>query len=125
MTLPPGAVPTIDVREVVRRLHEDAVPPLVIDVREMDEFLAVRPAEGAALVPMSSFGAKFQELPRDRPLFMLCASGNRSSAATAHLLRNGFTDVSNVAGGIIEWQRAGLPVRRGPVAPGEGDLPTG
>jgi rhodanese-related sulfurtransferase len=125
MTLPPGAVPTIDVREVVRRLHEDPVAPLVVDVREMDEFVAVRPAEGAALVPMSSFAARFEELPRDRPLFMLCASGNRSSAATAHLLRNGFTDVSNVTGGIIEWQRAGLPVRRGPVAAGEGDVPTG
>lgn len=125
MTLPPGTVPTIDVREVVRRLHEDPVPPLVVDVREMDEFVAVRPAEGTSLVPMSSFAARFEELPRDRPLFMLCASGNRSSAATAHLLRNGFTDVSNVAGGIIEWQRAGLPVHRGPVAPGEGDLPAG
>jgi rhodanese-related sulfurtransferase len=53
---------------------------------------------------------------------MLCASGNRSAAATAHLLRNGYADVANIAGGIKEWERVGLPVRRGSVGPGEGEL---
>jgi rhodanese-related sulfurtransferase len=43
---------------------------------------------------------------------------------TAFLLRNGWTDVCNVAGGMEAWERAGLEVRRGPLDPGEGD-PTG
>jgi rhodanese-related sulfurtransferase len=55
-------------------------------------------------------------------LLIMCASGSRSAAATAHLLRNGWTDVTNVAGGITDWERAGLPVVRGPVTPAEGDL---
>ena len=38
------------------------------------------------------------------------------------LLRNGFADVHNVAGGMIAWTRAGLATRNGPLAPGEGDL---
>jgi rhodanese-related sulfurtransferase len=71
---------------------------------------------------MSVFAARFGELPKDRPLLVMCAAGSRSAAATAHLLRNGYTDVVNVAGGITDWERAGLPVRRGPVSPGEGDL---
>ncbi len=54
---------------------------------------------------------------------MMCAAGSRSAAATAWLVRNGYPDVANVAGGINEWQKAGLPVRTGPVAAGEGDLP--
>lgn len=116
----PTAIPTVDVREVERRLREDDVPPLVVDVRETDEHIAARLESGAILMPMSAFVARMDELPRDRPLLMLCASGNRSSAATAHLLRNGWSDVANVAGGIIDWQRAGFPVRRGPIAPDEG-----
>jgi rhodanese-related sulfurtransferase len=122
------AIPTIDVREADRRRREDGggagaggASPLVVDVREPNEFAAVR-LEGVLLVPMSQFAARFGELPRDRPLLVMCAAGSRSAAATAHLLRNGWTDVKNVAGGITEWEKAGLPVVRGPVTPGEGDL---
>lgn len=115
-------IATIDVREADRRRREDAGRPLIVDVREPNEFADVR-LEGVALVPMSTFATRFEELPRDRPLLVMCAAGSRSAAATAHLLRNGWTDVTNVAGGITEWERAGLPVLRGPVTPGEGDLP--
>jgi rhodanese-related sulfurtransferase len=54
---------------------------------------------------------------------MMCAGGTRSAAATGHLLRNGYTHVVNVAGGIKDWEAAGLPVRRGAVDPGEGEPP--
>lgn len=118
---PTPSIPTIDVHEADRRRRQGAGGPLVVDVREPNEFAAVR-LEGVALVPMSTFAARFEELPRDRPLLVMCAAGSRSAAATAHLLRNGWTDVTNVAGGITEWERAGLPVIRGPVAPGEGDI---
>jgi len=122
---PTPAIPTIDVREADRRRREGAGAssgaPLVVDVREPNEFAAVR-LEGVALVPMSTFATRFEELPRDRPLLVMCAAGSRSAAATAHLLRNGWTDVTNVAGGITEWEKSGLPVLRGPVAAGEGDL---
>ena len=99
-------------------------PPAIptIDVREPNEFEAVRLETDVALVPMSEFASRWEELPRDRPLLLMCAAGGRSAAATAHLLRNGLTDVVNVAGGITDWEQAGLPVRRGPVTPGEGAL---
>jgi rhodanese-related sulfurtransferase len=95
--------------------------PLLVDVRERNEFIEVR-APGAVLYPTSSFLLRFEELPRDRPLHVICNSGSRSAAVTAWLLRNGWTDVHNVAGGMTAWVRAGLGVRRGPLAPGEGDL---
>lgn len=95
--------------------------PLLVDVRERNEFIEVR-APGAVLYPTSSFLLRFEELPRDRPLHVICNSGSRSAAVTAWLLRNGWTDVHDVAGGMIAWVRAGLDVRRGPLAPGEGDL---
>jgi rhodanese-related sulfurtransferase len=100
---------------------DGAAAPLLVDVRERNEFIEVR-APGAVLYPTSSFLLRFEELPRDRPLHVICNSGSRSAAVTAWLLRNGWTDVHDVAGGMIAWVRAGLDVRRGPLAPGEGDL---
>jgi len=125
MTQPPGAVPAVDVSEAADRLGggaEAGNDPLLVDVREMDEFRDVR-IEGAALVPMSQFALRHGELPKDRPLLVMCAGGTRSAAATAFLLRSGWTDVANVDGGITAWQRAGLPVKTGTPEPGEGDLP--
>ena len=123
MSQPPGAIPAVDVAGAADRLNRaDAPKPLLVDVREIDEFRDVR-IDGAALIPMSSFAERHAELPKDRPLLVMCAGGTRSAAATGFLLRSGWTDVVNVDGGITAWQRQGLPVRRGEPAPGEGDLP--
>jgi rhodanese-related sulfurtransferase len=122
MTMPPQGLPTIDVSEASARLEAaDPTGPLLVDVREKDEFRTVR-ANGAVLVPMSEFAARSGELPKDRPILVICASGNRSAAATGFLLRSGWTDVTNVAGGTTEWERRGLPVNRGEPAAGEGSL---
>ncbi len=120
------AVPSIDVRDVARRLSADAPPdgmpaPLVVDVRNPDEFATAR-IEDAVLMPLPVFAQRFAELPADRELFLVCHSGNRSAAATAHLLRNGYEHVHNVTGGMVAWHGAGLPMRSGPPGPGEGDL---
>jgi rhodanese-related sulfurtransferase len=126
-------LPTVDVREAARPSAADAsapgaatapadgTGPLLVDVRERNEFVEVR-APGAVLYPTSSFLLRFEELPKDRPLHVICRTGSRSAAVTAFLLRNGWTDVHDVPGGMVAWLRAGLDVRRGPLAPGEGDL---
>ena len=49
-------------------------------------------------------------------------ASNGTLTGTAFLLGNGWTEVYSVAGGMDAWERAGLEVRRGPLAPGEGDL---
>ena len=120
----PGAIPTVDVTEADRRLREDPAHPVLLDVREMNEFLEVR-APGALLVPTSAFVARLGELPADRPLLVICHLGNRSAAVVGYLARMGRTDAVNVAGGMDAWARAGLPVRRGPLEAGEGDFPAG
>ena len=119
---PAPTIPTIDVTEAERRLREDADGPLLVDVREANEFEEVR-APGAVLVPMSAFAARAGELPSDRPLMLVCHLGGRSAAAAGFLIRSGGSDVVNVGGGMDAWERAGLPVRRGTPAAGEGDLP--
>lgn len=120
MTMP-QSIPTIDVVEADRRLREDPAGPVLLDVREPNEFVGVR-APGAMLLPTSAFMARIGELPPDRPLLVVCHVGGRSAAVTSYLIRAGRTDVVNVAGGMDAWARAGLPVRRGPLEPGEGEM---
>ena len=120
MSQPP--IPTIDVQEAARRLREDPDRPLLLDVREANEFAELR-APGAVLVPTSELMTRVGELPTDRPLLVVCHVGGRSAAVVGYLTRAGRTDVVNVAGGMDAWERAGLPVRRGPVEAGEGELP--
>jgi rhodanese-related sulfurtransferase len=119
---PGPALPAIDVVEAERRLREDPGRPLLVDVREESEFVEVR-APGAVLVPMSSFAARAGELPKDRPLMVMCHLGGRSAAAAGFLIRSGWSDVVNVTGGMDAWERGGLPIRRGTPEPGEGALP--
>jgi rhodanese-related sulfurtransferase len=121
MTMPPP-IPTIDVTEAERRLREDPEGPILLDVREANEFSEVR-APGAVLVPTSAFMTRVGELPADRPLMVVCHMGGRSAAVAGYLIRAGRTDVVNVAGGMEAWEQAGLPVRRGAPEPGEGTVP--
>lgn len=119
-------LPTVDVREAKRRLDEaePGAEPILLDVRELNEFTAQRVA-GAVLLPISRFALGFRQLPQDRPILVLCKVGGRSSMATDFLLQQGWPDVTNIAGGISAWASAGLPTTSGPVSPGEGELPTG
>jgi rhodanese-related sulfurtransferase len=119
MTMP-TTVPSISPREAADEVA--AGSSLIVDVRERNEFDQER-IEGVALLPISEFVARHGELPKDRPLLMLCAAGSRSTSATMYLLQGGWTDVRNITGGMIGWRSAGLPIRTGPTEPGEGDLP--
>ena len=121
MTMPP-AIPSIDVVEAERRLREDEDRPVLLDVREPDEFSAVRVA-GALLVPTSVFMTRVADVPADRPVMVMCHIGGRSAAVAGYLIRAGRNDVVNVAGGMDAWERAELPVRHGALEPGEGTLP--
>jgi len=122
----PRRVPAVSATEANQRLEaaggaEATHRPILVDVREPHEFVKVR-AERAALLPLSTFILRHVELRQDQPILMICNSGARSAQATAYLLANGWTDVTNVAGGTIAWLQAGLPARYGPLEPGEGDL---
>ncbi|WP_148573879.1 rhodanese-like domain-containing protein [Nocardioides caldifontis] len=84
----------------------------LIDVREADEYAAGH-VPGARLVPMSEITQRLDELPRDRPLYVICAVGQRSLAVADFLVRAGF-EAHSVAGGTYGWMQAGHPVETGP-----------
>ena len=116
---PPDPIPALDPLYADIRRRDPVRPALVLDVREPHEFADVR-VEGSLLVPMSQLSGRLDDIPRDRPLLVLCQVGGRSARVTGFLRQQGWEDVGNVAGGIDAWQRAGLPVRRGTPEPGEG-----
>lgn len=118
MTNPGGGIPSVTPAEASAAAAGGA---LIVDVRELDEFTTER-ITGVALVPLSAFRDRYVELPKDRPLLMVCHTGVRSSSATMFLRQNGWSDVRNVTGGMVGWRQAGLPIRTGPPDPGEGDL---
>ncbi len=77
---------------------------LLIDVREPNEH-AIVSIDGAELIPQGRIldGSVLNELPRHRPIVLLCKSGVRSANCQAALLAAGFPDVSNLSGGILQW----------------------
>jgi adenylyltransferase/sulfurtransferase len=75
---------------------------LILDVREPHE-LAITHLAGATHIPMREIPARVATLPRDRHLLVLCHHGYRSQRVTQFLRDQGFTAVSNIAGGIEAW----------------------
>ena len=84
--------------------------PQLIDVREIDEWQEWRIA-GGTLIPMSEFAARVGELDPAQPIIVYCKSGGRS-LMVAEALQNAGYDAKSMAGGILEWERAGHPVER-------------
>jgi rhodanese-related sulfurtransferase len=67
-------------------------------------------------LPMHLIPLRANELPRDRDVVLYCRSGARSFHACAFLMQQGFRNVINLRGGIIDWARHGyeiLPPSRG------------
>ena len=97
-------------QEAYRRLREDP-RVVIVDVREAVETRAGS-VPGAVLIPLSAFGRRLGELPRDRPILTICRSGHRSPLAARQLRAAGY-DVTDVDGGTMAWERAGLPLGPG------------
>jgi rhodanese-related sulfurtransferase len=114
------AIPACDVLYADVRRRDPVRPAVLLDVREPSEVQDLR-TNGALHLPFSTISAAIERVPRDRPVLVICAAGSRSAAVAAHLLANGWIDVANVAGGMTAWERAGLPVRRGPYGPDDPD----
>jgi glyoxylase-like metal-dependent hydrolase (beta-lactamase superfamily II)/rhodanese-related sulfurtransferase len=93
--------------ERVAAAHERA--PVMVDVRAPGERQQKRIA-GSVGIPLNHLGERLSELPTDRPVLVYCAGGYRSSIAASLLQRHGFTQVSEIAGGIAAWDAGKLPL---------------
>jgi rhodanese-related sulfurtransferase len=103
------SVPGVDVKQAQSLVAQQGA--LLLDVREPAEYAAIH-APNAKLIPLGEVTRHINELEifKDRPIAVICRSGRRSAKAVALLQEAGFTQVSNVQGGILAWEQAGLEV---------------
>jgi rhodanese-related sulfurtransferase len=94
-------IPQLSPSEALQRLRESPAACL-LDVREQWEWDLVR-VEGSQHMPMNEVPQRWQSLPEDAPILVLCHHGVRSNAVAQYLLRSGVEGVYNIRGGIDAW----------------------
>ncbi len=93
----------ISYEALVKAMSEGKVA--LVDVREVNEYESAH-VEGSELAPLSSFDPATQ-LPRDKPVVLICRSGNRSMTALTRARQAGFTDIWHYRGGVLGWAQEG------------------
>lgn len=101
-------VPEIDVAELALQREAGVA---VLDVRNPDEYEAAH-VPGVILIPLGDLVERVDEVPTEGTLPIICRSGGRSHQA-AEWLRGQGVDAVNVAGGMLAWVQADLPVESG------------
>jgi len=96
-------VESLDPLEVAQRLTA-STPPVLLDVREPDEFVYAS-IDGARNVPLREIPGRLIELAlfKDREVVVYCHHGMRSQRAAQFLTQEGFSRVYNLNGGIDRW----------------------
>ncbi|MEO8406977.1 MAG: rhodanese-like domain-containing protein [Oxalobacteraceae bacterium] len=109
-----GTLHTVDVKQGAALQNSGA---LLLDVRETDEYAEAH-APGSTLIPLGQLQQRLPEIARykNQPVVLICRSGRRSEQAQKLLEKAGFSATVNVEGGMISWQKAGLPVVSGPAS---------
>lgn len=100
----------VDAAAVVRR----STDTLLLDVREPEEY-ARGHVPGAVNLPQADLASRLDEVPRDRPVQVICQGGFRSPRSAQFLTQCGYRAVVNVTGGTGAWLAGGYPIDRGEV----------
>ncbi|HET9368997.1 MAG TPA: rhodanese-like domain-containing protein, partial [Vicinamibacterales bacterium] len=103
---PLGRMPQIAARDLAESLKHRAVT--LVDVRNQTEWNDTH-IDGAQHITLGYLPDHLDEIPRDRPIVVHCAMGGRSSIAASILKSKGFENVINLAGGIGDWIKEGMP----------------
>lgn len=98
---------SVSVTELSKRLKKKE-RPFILDVRTEREWESGH-VEGSHHIHGGLLQERFDEVPKDRPISVICGSGYRGSIASSFLMREGYREVSNVLGGMTAWRSAGYP----------------
>jgi rhodanese-related sulfurtransferase len=104
-------IPQLNVNEAVRLMNDDNV--VLLDVRENSEYSSGH-IRDSIHIPIASLNKRVSELEKykNKQILAYCRSGSRSNTACRSLSKLGFENVSNMAGGIMSWSSANLPVTK-------------
>lgn len=101
------ASPQIAPADVATRMSNGTL--VVVDVRSLPEWRSGH-ITGSLHIPLGRLVSQMADRPRSQPVVLVCESGSRSSIGASLLTAAGFTDVTNLTGGINAWRRDGLPL---------------
>lgn len=107
------SLPSLNAIELSEKL-KDGKQVLVVDVRQPEEYREGHIA-GSKLIPLGEFGSRLNELPKNKEIICVCASGSRSRSATKFLVDAGY-NAFDMQGGMFMWQRSRLPMKKGNAA---------
>ncbi len=108
-----SSLPSLTAVELSEKL-KTAKLSIVIDVRQPEEYREGHIA-GSKLIPLGELSKRINELPKDKEIICVCASGSRSHSATKFLISAGF-NAFDMKGGMFMWQRSKLPMKKGSAA---------
>ena len=111
---PPGRSPEIKnlSAEQAWQLMQQKDDLVVVDVRTARE-RRISAIGNSVHIEMSDFQREIAALDPEQPVLLYCAVGGRSSVAAKWLRANGYSNIYNLAGGIVQWQRQGYETIRG------------
>lgn len=105
-----SAVKPLSVKDA--RTLIDKTPNLyILDVRTPEEYQQVR-MKNSVLIPLNDLGKRVVEVPKNRPILVVCAIGARSKTASDFLVSKGYREVYHLNDGLVGWFRVGMPVER-------------
>jgi len=90
--------------------HDNAI---LVDMREDKDYREGHIVNAVHTPASNSDAMKKLDKFRERPLIVYCRSGHTSAKFCSNLRKQGFASVYNLAGGVLAWQKAGLPLSRG------------
>ena len=100
----PEGLENLSPREVQLAISDENTS--IIDVRSDREFSHGH-IRGAKPCPLGRLDEYIPEIQKNKQVVLICATGHRSRAAAAKLLKSGFTKVSHLEGGMRSWVKAG------------------
>ena len=102
-------LPSVSAAELSEKL-KNGKHPLVVDVRQPEEYRTGH-INGAKLIPLGELGRRMKELPKDKEIVCVCATGSRSRSATKMLVNAGYNAV-NMNGGMMVWSGRGFSTKK-------------
>jgi rhodanese-related sulfurtransferase len=81
----------------------------LVDVRELHEWMRGH-LPGAIHIPLGDLEDQLNDIPNDKPVVLVCATGVRSMVGAEFLLESGYMEVYNLSDGTMGWARKGLPI---------------
>lgn len=106
-------VRTVGATEAQSVIDDAPTDLVVLDVRTPEEFAEGHLADAVNIdFYAGDFADQLAALDPETPYVLYCRSGNRSGTTAEMMEELGFADVTEVDGGILAWEQAGLPITR-------------